>query len=165
MADSDSKSVEPAGQQTHGINRRQLLLGMGAAATFVSGGLPLTTAEAAAKHDHSKHKAQHEKLLNTVNNCLDKGQRCIAHCLVVFQEGDTKLADCAAKVHEMQAVCDAYSYLLTANSSYSKGYASICSQVCEDCEKECREHDHHVESRDCAEACIDVMEEIRRTFG
>ena len=94
-----------------------MLLGMGAAAAMAYAG---TAASAMPEHDHSKHTAQLPDLLNATNNCLDKGQRCIAHCLVSFQEGDLELADCAAKVHEMQAVCDAFSYLLAANSEYIK---------------------------------------------
>jgi hypothetical protein len=77
------------------------------------------------KHDHSKHSPQQPTVLDAVNGCLDKGQRCIAHCLVAFQEGDLALADCAAKVHEMQAICSAFSYLLAANSSHVKATASL----------------------------------------
>jgi Cys-rich four helix bundle protein (predicted Tat secretion target) len=96
-------------------------------------------------------------LLAAVNDCLVKGQQCIAHCPVVFQEGGTSLAECAVKVHEMQAICDAYDYLPAANSEYIKDYARICVTACEDCEIECRRHDHHVECRECAEACEQVV--------
>ena len=84
-------------------------------------------------HDYSKHAAQQPELLAAANDCLDKGQRCIAHCLVSFQEGDMSLADCAAEVHEMQAICGAFSCLLAANSGYLTAYAGLCEQ-------ECREH-------------------------
>ena len=94
-----------------------------------------------------------------------KGQQCIAHCLVVFQEGDTSLAECAAKVHEMQAICDAYSYLLAANSEYTRDYARICITACEDCEMECRRHDHHIECRECAEACEKVVKLARKLLA
>lgn len=139
------------------VSRRELLLGLGAAATATYAGM---AASAMPAHDHSKHSAQNPDLLDAMNTCLDKGQRCIAHCLVSFQEGDLKLADCASKVHEMQAICGAYSYLLAANSKYVKGYAGICAKVCRDCEKECREHDEHIECRECAKACAEVVEAI-----
>ena len=116
-------------------------------------------------HEHSKHTAQQPDLLNAVNQCTDKGERCIAHCLVSFQEGDLELADCAAKVHEMQAICGAFSYLLAANSGYSRAYAAVCKQVCADCEKECRKHEKHIECKACADACTAVVEQIDLNFG
>jgi Cys-rich four helix bundle protein (predicted Tat secretion target) len=115
-------------------------------------------------HDHSKHTAQLPGLLNATNDCLDKGQRCIAHCLVSFQEGDVTLADCAAKVHEMQAICGAFSYLLAANSEYIKAYAGVCEQVCKDCEAECMKHKEHVECKACADACVAVVDQIKLTL-
>jgi len=160
---SDKHSTELQTDSTAaGISRRELLLGAGAL-----GGLAMTGTVFAEGmvHDHSKHMAQQPDLLVAVNDCLDKGRRCIAHCLVVFQEGDTSLADCAAKVHEMHAVCDAFSYLLSANSTYSKDYAALCSRVCDDCEKECRKHEKHHECRACAEACAEVIASIKFTFG
>lgn len=147
---------------TNGITRRDVLLGVGAL-----GGLAMAGAVQAEgmQHDHSKHTAQQPDLLEAINTCLDKGRRCISHCLVVFKEGDTSLADCAAKVHEMYAICDAYAYLLSANSTYSRDYAAICARVCKDCEKECRKHEKHIECRGCAEACANVQDMIKLTFG
>jgi len=145
-------------ESTSGISRRDILLGIGAAATVAYAGAAVS---AMPGHDHSKHSAQMPDLLDATNNCLDKGQRCIAHCLVSFQEGDVKLADCASKTHEMQAICGAFSYLLAANSEYIKEYASVCEKVCKDCEKECRKHEEHIECKACAEACADVVDQIK----
>jgi Cys-rich four helix bundle protein (predicted Tat secretion target) len=103
-------------------------------------------------------------MLDATNACVDKGERCIAHCLVSFQEGDLELADCAAKVHEMRAICEAFSYLLAANSSYASDYSVICARVCEDCEKECRKHEEHIECKACAKACADVVDQIKLVF-
>ena len=155
-------STQPDTQNAQGINRRQVLMAMGAVATAAYAG---SAAAAMPGHDHSKHKAQHPDVLDAANTCLDKGQRCIAHCLVSFVEGDTELAKCASKVHEMQAICGAFSYLLAANSEYLKEYAGICASVCKDCAKECREHDEHHECRECAEACDDIVEAIKKSFS
>lgn len=152
------ESSNPHTQPDTGISRRDILLGMGAAATAAYAGAAVS---AMPGHDHSKHSAQLPDLLDAINTCLDKGQRCIAHCLVSFQEGDLKLADCASKVHEMQAICNAFSYLLAANSVYTKAYAVICEQVCKDCEKECRKHDEHIECKACADACVEVVDQIK----
>ena len=134
--------------------RREILLGIGTAAAATYAGSALS---ATSTHDHSKHIAQQPDLLDAANQCLDKGQRCIAHCLVTYQEGDLELADCAFKVNEMLAVCRAFSYLLAANSEYIKEYARVCEKVCADCEKECRKHEKHVECKACAQACSDIV--------
>ena len=144
-----------------GINRREVLLAMGAAATAAYTG---SATAAMQGHDHSKHKPQHGDVLDATNDCTDKGQRCIAHCLVSFVEGDTELAECASKVHEMQAICGAFSYLVASNSAYIKDYASICVAACEDCEKVCREHDEHFECRDCADACQALVKAIKKSI-
>ena len=134
------------------------MLGIGmVAATAYSG----TAIAAMPGHDHSKHSTQFPELLDAANNCLDKGQRCIAHCLASFKEGDLKLADCASKVHEMQAICSAFSYLLAANSEYTRSYAPICEQVCTDCEEECMKHKEHVECKACGEACAAIVDQIK----
>ena len=140
------------------LTRREVLLGMGAVATAAYAGNAIS---AMPEHDHSKHSPQQPDLLAAANNCVDKGQRCITHCLVSFREGDVSLADCASKVHEMQAVCSAFSYLLAANSEYVKAYAGICEQVCADCEKECLKHEEHIECKACADACAEIVDQIK----
>ena len=145
-----------------GMSRRNLLIGMGAAAATAYAGSALSAAEG---HDHSKHKTQNPGLLGAVNNCTDKGERCIAHCMVSFQEGDIELADCASKVTEMLAICGGFSYLVAANSSYNKEYAAVCKQVCEDCATKCRKHDQHYECKDCAEACEKLVKKIDKAYG
>lgn len=149
-------------QKEQGISRREILLAMGAAATAAYSG---SATAAMPGHNHSKHMSQYSEVLDAANTCLDKGQRCIAHCLVSFVEGDTALAKCASKVHEMQAICGAFSYLLAANSEYSKDYSNICVAVCEDCAKVCREHDEHHECRECAEACESIVKAIGKSFA
>lgn len=149
-------------QESRGINRREVLLAMGAAATAAYAG---SATAAMAGHDHSKHKPQHDDVLNATNDCTDKGQRCIAHCLVSFVEGDTELAVCASKVHEMQAICTAFSYLLASNSEYSKEYSKICITACDDCEKECRKHDEHFECKDCGDACAALVKAIKKSIA
>lgn len=149
-------------QTEHGISRRDVLLGLGAAAaTMAYSG---NTIAAMPGHDHSKHSAQQPKVLDAVNNCTDKGTRCISHCLVAWTEGDLDLADCAKKVNEMNAICDGFSKLLAANSNHTKAYAKICTAVCKECAKECRKHDKHIECRQCAEACDLLVKIIHKSF-
>lgn len=162
MTDKDSM-IQPQSPSQRGINRRDLLLAMGAtAATAAYAG---SAAAAMPGHDHRSHKPQHEDVLRATNDCTDTGQRCIAHCLVSFVEGDTELAECASKVHEMTAICGAFSYLVASNSEYAKEYSKICISACDDCEKICREHDEHFECKDCADACQALVKAIKKSMA
>ena len=146
-------------KEPEGISRRNLLIGASALAAALASNAAQSGDHAG--HRHEDHATRYPELLDAVNHCLDKGQRCIAHCLVSFKEGDTSLAACASKVHEMEAVCNGFSYLVASNSIYAKDYAKICKQVCSDCEKECRKHeDKHVECKECAEACAHIVKSI-----
>ncbi len=155
---SEKETVTENQQAADGISRRDVLLGMGAAATMAYAG----SAPAAMKdHDHSKHSTQLTDLMDAVNTCNDKGRRCIAHCMVSFTEGDTELAECASKVQEMLSVCGGFAYLVASNSSYIKDYARVCEKVCADCAKECRKHEKHIECEACANACDDIIDAIK----
>ena len=145
-------------QTGHGVSRRDVLLGLSAAAaTMAYSG---NVAASMPGHNHSKHSAQQPKVLNAVNNCTDKGTRCISHCLVAWTESDLELAACAKKVNEMNAICGGFAKLLAANSNHVKAYAKICKSVCKECAKECRKHDQHVECRECAEACDSLVKAL-----
>ena len=157
MADHEPFS-RANGASTSGLSRRELLLGMSAVAAAAYAG---AASSAMPAHDHSKHSPQLPELLAAANDCVDTGQRCITHCLASFREGDVSLAECAAKVHEMQAVCSAFSYLLAANSEYVNAYAPVCEQVCADCEKACLKHKEHIECKACADACGNLVDQIK----
>lgn len=152
------KVDEQQEQASHEMSRRDVLLGLGAAAaTMAYSGNVVASMPG---HNHSRHSAQQPKVLAAVNNCTDKGTRCISHCLVAWNEGDLDLAACAKKVNEMNAICDGFSKILSANSGHVKAYAKICKSVCKECAKECRKHDQHVECRECAQACESLVKAI-----
>lgn len=141
------------------ISRRSLLVGAGALGAALATGTGL--AGDAPGHRHEDHAPKDPGALEAVNNCVVKAQQCAAHCLVAFQEGDTTLADCARKVNEMLPICRAFSYQLASNSPYVKALAPVCLQACKDCEAACREHeDKHLECKECAEACNQVISAI-----
>jgi Cys-rich four helix bundle protein (predicted Tat secretion target) len=143
------------------ISRRALLIGAGAVGAAIASGASLAGDAPGHKHEH--HAPKHPEILEAVNQCVVKAQQCSAHCLVAFQEGDVTLADCARKVNEMLPICRAFSYQLASNSPYVKALSAVCRQACEDCEKECRVHeDKHVECRECAEACAQVVAAINK---
>jgi Cys-rich four helix bundle protein (predicted Tat secretion target) len=141
------------------ISRRALLVGAGAIGAALATGTSL--GGDAPGHRHEDHAPKNPGVLEAVNDCVVTAQQCAAHCLVAFQEGDTTLADCARKVNEMLPICRAFSYQLAGNSPYVKSLAAVCRQACEDCEKECRVHeDKHVECKECAESCAQVVAAI-----
>jgi len=145
------------------ISRRDILLGLGAAATTMA--YSGSSMAAMPGHDHSKHTAQQPRVLDAVNDCTDKGTRCISHCLVAWNEGDLDLAACAKKVNEMNAICDGFSKLLAANSGHVEAYSHICKSVCKECAKECRKHDEHKECKACAVACEKLVKAIDKSFA
>lgn len=155
----DQTTVNDATQ----ISRRDVLLGLGAAAATLA--VSAGAMAAMPGHDHSKHSAQQPAVLDAANNCTDKGTRCISHCLTAWNEGDLDLAACAKKVNEMNAICGGFSKLLAANSQHVKDYAKICKSVCKECAKECREHDQHIECRECAEACEALIKAIDKSLA
>ena len=159
---SDQDVTKSKKENTNHISRRDVLIGMGAAASLAYTG---SASSAMPGHDHSTHKTQHEDVHESLMDCLEKGEKCISHCLVSFVEGDTELAKCASKVAEMKAVCGGFTYLVASNSEYAKAYSKICAQACKDCAKECREHDEHHECRDCAEACEALIEDINEAYS
>ena len=161
MLEKETVSVKQ--KTADGISRRDVLLGMGVAATMAYAGS--ASAATSKEHDHSKHSTQLPGLMDAVNSCTDKGQRCISHCLVSFTEGDTELAACARKVQEMLSVCGGFSYLVASNSSYTKEYSRICEKVCADCAKECRKHDKHIECKACGDACDDLIDAIKLSLA
>ncbi len=159
---SEKEIVSEKQQAKEGISRRDVLLGMGAAATMAYAG---STSAATKGHDHSKHSTQLTDVMDGVNACLDKGRRCISHCMVSFTEGDTELAECASKAQEMMSVCGGFAYLVASNSSYIKEYAQICEKVCEDCAKECKKHEKHIECDACGKACDDLVDAIKLSIS
>lgn len=154
-------------QNNETISRRNVLMGMGAigAMAYAGNAAAMKGHEGHAHHDHSKHKTQHPRILESISDCSEKGQQCTAHCMISFVEGSTDLAKCASKVQEMMSVCGGYSYLVAANSEYSKEYGMLCKKVCQDCADECLEHKDHKECRDCGKACEALIREIDKAFG
>jgi Cys-rich four helix bundle protein (predicted Tat secretion target) len=160
MTDQNRDEIAAEHQDVTGaVSRRDLLKGAGALGAFLAAGTAL--AGDAPGHRHEGHAPRHPGALEAVNDCVVKGQQCAAHCLVTYREGDTTLAECAAKVNEMLPICKAFSYQLAANSPYVESLSAVCRQACKDCEDECRKHeDKHLECKECAEACARVIEAI-----
>ena len=159
----DNAEKNRADKQVNPISRREVILGLGAAASTLA--LSGTSMAEMSGHDHSKHSAKRPDVLDAASDCIDKGDRCIAHCLAAWNHGDLSLAACASKVNEMLAICGGFTMLLASNSKYVEEYASLCSAVCEECAEECRKHDDHKECRECGEACEALVDAIEKSFA
>lgn len=109
----------------------------------------------AGEHDHHHMAAaQPSSLVESLATCLQKGEACLAHCLVLLGEGNKEMAACAQSVNQMLAVCTALQKLVIQQSAYAPALAKVAMDICLDCEKECRKHEKkHETCKACAEAC------------
>lgn len=132
------------------MNRREAL--------FATGALLATTVAAAADHEHHHHDGAHpwQAVLDTAGICIEKGEVCLTHCIMLMGEGDRSMAACAASVRDMLASCRALVGLAAAESKFAPKLAAFCAEVCDACEAECKKHaDKHKPCKECMESCIE----------
>lgn len=142
------------------MNRRDLLIGTGAMLTTM---LTHSAFASTAKHAHHRGK-KYENIIDSGFHCLKKAKLCIQHCLDNF--GDASLADCAANVQVMYAVCSTMTQLAASESVHLNDYLKICIKVCKDCEAACRVHENvHVACKECADACARCAKECEKVLG
>ena len=150
------------------MERRELLAGMGAlAATLASANAMAQAAKGgkaapAAGHHHHHGSAKAELLMDAVANCINKGEVCVSHCIMLMGDGDKSVAGCARTVSETLALCESLRKLAAQGSPRAVEVAKIAMASCLDCEKECRKHEQkHAECRDCAKACAECARECK----
>ena len=144
--------------------RRNLLVGAATVATLA--GLSTFRGANAVEHSHEHHQHTIDqgrmRIIEHATDCVMKGEICVAHCLELFKAGDTSVAECADRVHEMFASCTAMAKLAAHDSRHLKYFVRACVGVCEDCEKACREHEKkHAECKACADSCADCIKVCR----
>jgi Cys-rich four helix bundle protein (predicted Tat secretion target) len=147
------------------MNRRELLEGIA-----MTGLVGIAAAHAAdtpvtehTHHDHAALKSKYGDLVADTTRCVNTGEACIAHCLVLLGEGDKELAACAKTVQDTIASCTALRQLAAANSPHVAKLAGVVGDICRDCETECRKHEaKHSVCRDCAEACAQCAKECQK---
>lgn len=133
-----------------GMNRRELLAGMGAMVVAVGPDV----AHAADPHaGHGGPSAAVKALIAAAAHCEQVGEACVAHCLASFRAGDTTLAACATSVQQMLPACTAVARLANYDSPHLAAFAAVCAKICADCEAECRKHEQHPPCKACADAC------------
>lgn len=145
------------------IDRRKMLAGAGLIAAASTVG---STARASNEHtmDHSAHgMKKYQAVTDASMHCVKMGQACIEHCLVLFKNGDTSVADCARSAQEMLSMCQTMAQFAAFESDHLGKVARVCIDVCTACEKECRKHaDKHMDCKNCAESCLACIEQCKK---
>lgn len=128
----------------------------------------MSAAAMAADHDHHHHHGDKKfaPLAASVADCLQTGEACLAHCLVLLGKGDKEMAACAQSVNQMLAVCGALGKLAGQEAKYTAAMAKVAADICADCEKECRKHDKkHAECKACGDACAACLKECKKVMA
>lgn len=146
------------------MNRRELLVG---AAAIVAAATAADAIAETHQHEHGGAGKRNKALIKSAGECVETGQDCAHHCLVLLGEGDKSLAACAKSVSDLVAVCSALQQLASAESPYLAEMAKLSMKVCEDCEKECKKPEvaKHEECKACADACAACYKECRKIVG
>lgn len=139
------------------FTRRDLLKGAVVATAAMATGA--SSSVIGASNEHMHHGNPNTALVDTALDCLKTGQACLDHCIDLFKMGDTSVADCADKVTEMLAMCNALSQMASYQSKHLAAVAKVCAAVCKDCKKACDKHaDKHEACKACAKSCEDCIE-------
>ena len=141
------------------MKRREMLGTLGALA--LSGYAATAAAQSGGHHHHGAH-AGNAALIEAAGATVATGEACLAHCLTLLAQGDTKIAACAQSVNQMLATCGALQKLAAQDSAHLKRMARLAIDICNECERECNKHaEKHVECKACAEACVECSKQCR----
>ncbi len=148
------------------MNRRDMLVGLGALAVTAGVASAAEKKEEAAHASHAGHADMTHKnqaLIDAALDCVKKGELCINHCLISFAAKDTTMAVCAKMVTEAMAVCTALSVTAALESKNLPALAKAAMAFCKDCEDECRKHEKtHATCKECADACAKCLIECKK---
>ena len=156
-------------KETSPLSRRQIVTGMGAAVAVST----LAGAARADHHEESGHsdhametEVPHNKaLVDAALHCVQTGNDCLQHCFETFRQGDTSLALCATKVHELAVSCTALADFAAHDSVHLAAIARAAMEVCAACEEECRKHSHHKPCVVCADSCQPCIDECEKVLS
>ncbi len=145
------------------MERRDLMKTLAAAAAGAVSVQALAADHAHHQHDHGNTPKKYAAVVASSAECLQTGQACLAHCLVLLADGDKPMAACAQSVNELLAACDALMKLAAQESRFTPAMAKVAAEVCAACEKECRKHEKkHAECKACADACAACLKECKK---
>jgi len=154
------------------MNRRDLLkasmsfgsVSLLAAGAALSASAP-SIALAADGHAHHMMPAS-PALLAALADCIQQGQACLAHCIMMMGDGDNSMADCARSTQDTVALCTALQSLVAAGSHKQHRLAGMVADACKECADICRKHaDKHEVCKRCADACEACLKECKKIAG
>ena len=103
------------------------------------------------------------KVRDAAHQCDIKADVCEQHCSERLAALDAAFVRCNTTVQQMQAVCTAAGKLSALKSVHLGAMLGACISACKSCKEACEEHKEHwamgmhLECRDCAEACANLM--------
>lgn len=113
--------------------------------------------------DEASGGPDHASFVAALADCTEKGQVCLQHCIALLSKGDTSMAECAAAVNDMMAICQGMGTLALSKSKHLQAAAKVCHDLCSDCAAACKPHmAHHASCKACAEACEATMAEASK---
>jgi Cys-rich four helix bundle protein (predicted Tat secretion target) len=151
-------------------NRREFLATAG---TVVAGAslLAAREAHAAPAATGAPAKDAYAEVVESTTNCIRAGEVCVAHCTTELAGGNTSMANCNKRVHEMLALTRAMLTLAASKSDLAGKLASVCAEACKTCAAACAEHKEHwghgmhLACKDCYEACLACEKNCRKLAG
>ncbi|MEO0335367.1 MAG: Csp1 family four helix bundle copper storage protein [Pseudomonadota bacterium] len=114
------------------------------------------------------NKKKLTKVAKTAQNCVDTGEKCIAHCVTELASGNTMMASCQAIVLNTVAVCEGLATLANLDTLPKKEFAAYvqsCSAICKLCSDECEAHKKHDACKACMKACLDCIKACDSLVG
>jgi Cys-rich four helix bundle protein (predicted Tat secretion target) len=144
------------------MNRREILelvTAVGLTATGAAAVAADSPPASHAAHDHAAAGGKYSALIAATSECVNTGDACVNHCLMLLGQGDTALAACARTVRDTIAACTALRELAAANSPHVAALAKVVGGICRDCKVECDKHEKHQVCRECGEACAQCAKE------
>lgn len=145
------------------MNRRELLLGGMALASAAFIGSAQAEENEHMMHEHHHASPGNATLAASASDCIQKGQACLSHCLVLMGQGEKDMAGCAQSVNQMLALCGALQQLANQNSKLLPKLAALAMDACNQCEEACKKHaDKHEECKVCGESCAACAKECKK---
>lgn len=93
---------------------------------------------------------RNEKLIHALGNCINHCNYCADACL--DEEDLKKMVNCIRSDKVCADACAALTQILAVKGSDGTDLVKYCKKVCEDCAKECEQHEAQ-HCKDCAKAC------------
>jgi Cys-rich four helix bundle protein (predicted Tat secretion target) len=151
------------------MNRRDVLIqGATAVASIAATTLFSQAASAAeAKKAPAAGGSLRDQVINAANDCVKTGLACIAMCEEELAKGNTKMALCSKRVHDLIATCEATLQLVSFKSDLAVKMALLCAESCKSCHAACAEHKEHfahgmhLECKACMDSCSECEKACR----